>query len=131
MLIKESELSDELVVKIGKFAILWNCFEDLYCDNDCSVKKIKKIAPRLSVDKIKQAELATVLNKRRDWFGPIISEYVKTGLYPENARQNSSEDKKLMEQFLEQGDGDLRCGCLLSIYRIRNNLMHGLKKIIN
>ena len=30
---------------------------------------------------------------------------------------------------MEQEEDDLRCGCLLVIYRIRNNLMHGLKCI--
>ena len=30
---------------------------------------------------------------------------------------------------MEQKEEDLGCGCLLVIYRIRNNLMHGLKCI--
>ena len=30
---------------------------------------------------------------------------------------------------MKQEEDDLRCGCLLVIYRIRNNLMHGLKCI--
>lgn len=34
-----------------------------------------------------------------------------------------------MEKFMEQKEEDVRCGCLLVIYRIRNNLMHGLKCI--
>ena len=122
-------LKNELVIEIGRFAILWNCFERFQCNNNCSPKEIKKIAPFLKVDVKYQARLAEVLNQRRSWFGQVISEYVETGLYPDNAKQSTEEDKYLMEKFMEQGDDDLRAGCLLVIYRIRNNLMHGLKCI--
>ena len=30
---------------------------------------------------------------------------------------------------MKQDSEDLRCGCLLVIHRLRNNLMHGLKLI--
>ena len=129
MEIKGEKLNDELVIEIGRFAILWNCFERFQCDNACNPKKIKTVASLISIDKNKQADLAAVLNKRCSWFGQVISEYVETGLYPGNARQNQETDKRLMEKFMEQSDEDLRCGCLLVIYRIRNNLMHGLKCI--
>ena len=129
MKIYGESLRDELVIEIGKFAILWNCFERFQCNNNCNPKEIKRIAPSLNVDNKKQARLAKVLNQRRAWFGQVISEYVETGLYPGNARQNQAEDRLLMEKFMEQSDDDLRVGCLLVIYRIRNNLMHGLKCI--
>ena len=129
MEIKGEKLNDELVMEIGKFSILWNCFERFQCDNLCNPKKIKKVYSLLSIDKEEQAKLAKVLNKRRSWFGQVIPEYVETGLYPGNARQNQEEDRLLMEKFMEQKEDDLRCGCLLVIYRIRNNLMHGLKCI--
>jgi len=129
MEIKGEKLNDGLVMEIGKFSILWNCFERFQCNNVCNPKKIKKIYSLLSISKEEQAKLAKVLNKRRSWFGQVISEYVETGLYPGNARQNQEEDRRLMEKFMEQKEDDLRCGCLLVIYRIRNNLMHGLKCI--
>lgn len=129
MIIKENKLNDELVMEIGRFSILWNCFERYQCDNLCNPKKIKSVYSLLSINKEKQAKLAKVLNKRRSWFGQVIPEYVETGLYPGNARQNQEEDRLLMEKFMEQSEDDLRCGCLLVIYRIRNNLMHGLKCI--
>lgn len=125
MKIKGELLKDELVMEIGKFAILWNCFERFQCNNNCSPKEIKRIAPFLNVDVKYQAQLAEVLNQRRSWFGQVISEYVETGLCPGNAKPSIEEDKHLMEQ----SDDDLRAGCLLVIYRIRNNLMHGLKCI--
>ena len=59
----------------------------------------------------------------------IITEYVQQSLSPTGARQPQEDDKRLMEEFLKQSGDDLTCGCLLTIYRIRNNLMHGLKQI--
>lgn len=129
MKIKGEDLNDKLVMEIGKFAILWNCFERFHCGNFCKPEILKEVASSLSIDKEKQINLAKVLNQRRAWFGQVIPEYVETGLYPGRARQNQVEDRLLMEKFLEQKEDDLRCGCLLVIYRIRNNLMHGLKCI--
>lgn len=127
MNIKDYHLSGELITQIGIFAISWNCFERFYCKNCCNPKVIKRVYKDISISTEKQSELAMVLNERRTWFGQVISEYVDTGLYPGNARQNQEEDRVLMEKFLKQEEPDLRCGCLLVIYRIRNNLMHGLK----
>lgn len=39
MKIKGHELNDELVVEIGRFSVLWNCFERFQCDNFCSPSK--------------------------------------------------------------------------------------------
>ena len=127
MLIKGHNLDDGLIVEIGKFSILWNCFERFQCDNNCNAEKIRCVYSRISIDKDKQAELARVLNERRSWFGQTIPEYVETGLYPGNARQNRPEDRMSMEQFMKQEGDDYCQGCLLVIFRIRNNLMHGLK----
>ena len=126
MVIKENRLDDQLVMEIGKFSILWNCFERFQCNNYCSPKKIKEVYSLVSIDKIRQAELAKVLNQRRAWFGQVIPEYVEMGLYPGNAHQSQEEDRILMEKFMEQKEDDLRCGCLLVIYRIRNNLTQNI-----
>lgn len=129
MKIKDNELDDRVVVEIGKFAILWNCFERFHCSNRCNPAKIKSIAPTIQVAPDKQAELVRVLNERRRWFGQIISDYVATGLHPGNARKSDEEDNAMMREFMEQKGTDLNSGCLLVIYRIRNNLMHGMKMV--
>ncbi len=129
MEIKGVKLNEELVAEIGKFAILWNCFERDYCNNYCKVSEIKKAASLVNIDNEKQAKLSKVLNQRRRLFGLDISEYIETRLHPRNARHNSTENKQFMRMFLEQQDEDLRFGCLLVMFRIRNNLMHGLKCI--
>lgn len=127
MLIKGHELGDELVVEIGKFSILWNCFERFHCDNFCKPAVIKKVCKKLSIDNDIQKELAEVLNERCSWFCPDIIHYVEYSLHPGNAHKSSHEDMVLMQDFLKQSGEKLSCGCLLVIYRIRNNLMHGMK----
>ena len=108
MWIKGHNLDDELIVEIGKFSILWNCFERFQFDNNCNAEKIRFVCSRICIDKDKQAELAKVLNERRSWFGQTIPEYVETGLYPGNAHQSQEEDRLLMEKFMEQKEDDLR-----------------------
>ena len=75
----------------------------------------------------KQAQLAKELNKRRNWFDQLEMDYVRDSLHPGNARVSKDADMQVMKQFLEQKGDDLLYGCLLVIYRIRNNLMHGIK----
>jgi hypothetical protein len=127
MRIKSYNVDDRMVTELGRFAILWNLFEHSQCENSCNPKIIREIAPHLYIDNAAQTKLARVLNERCDRFGQDISEYVDSGMYPRNAKKATAEDKELMEAFLEQRQGDLRCGCLLVIARLRNNLMHGLK----
>ena len=81
----------------------------------------------MSIDNEKQAKLSKVLNQRCRSFGLDISGYIETRLHPRKARHNSPENKRFMKLFLEQSNDDLRFGCLLVIFRIRNNMMHGLK----
>lgn len=129
MKIRNYNLDDELIIEIGRFSVLWNCFERFQCNNSCNPNSIKAICAKISIEKDKEVALATVLNKRRSFYNMIISEYVQQGLSPTGARQPQEDDKRFMEEFLKQSGDDLTCGCLLTIYRIRNNLMHGLKQI--
>ena len=127
MQVKGYDIKDDIVLEIGRFSILWNWFEHFWCDNNCCSEKIKKIAKTIRVDLDKQAYFAKVLNQRRHWFGQLVMDYVTTSLHPENARASSEDDITIMRQFMEQTGDSLTRGCLLIIYRIRNNLMHGMK----
>lgn len=127
MLIKGYNLKEETVIEVGKFTILWNWFEWSWCNNNCNSKTIKQIAIKIHIDKEKQAYLAEVLNKRRTLFDQPEKEYVRRSLHPDNARASREEDMDVMKQFITQSGNELTRGCLLVLYRIRNNLMHGMK----
>lgn len=125
MLIKEFDLSDELITEIGKFAILWNLFEKGYFGYKCTPKKIMEICDCVSVSIEKQKALAKALNDRRVWFEQLYHDFILNGLYSDD-RSPTEDEINHIETFLKQEDSTT-CGCLLCISRIRNNLMHGLK----
>lgn len=127
MIIKGCHLQKETVLEVGKFAILWNWFERSWCNNECNSTKIKCMANTIPIDVEKQAHLAEILNQRRHLFRQLTMEYINDSLHPKKAIQSSNSDKEIMQQFIEQTGDEQTCGCLLVLYRIRNNLMHGMK----
>ena len=130
MNIKGVELENNLIMEIGKFAVLWNIFEKNYCDYMCSKEKMKNICEIVSLNKEKQMNLARALNNRRIWFEQLYTDYIISNLYSDS-RKPSEDEINVIEAFLKQEDDNTSYGCLLSIFRIRNNMMHGLKLVEN
>lgn len=128
MKVKNYEFSDNLIAEIGKFAILWNIFEKIHCNFNCNITKIKDACKYLCIDKVKQAKLAKTLNAHRIWFEQLRTDYIVEKLYS-NDRHPTEEEIQSIETFLKQDGDNLIYGCILCIYRIRNNMMHGLKDI--
>ena len=127
MLIKEYNLNDELIIEIGKFAVLWNLFEKTYCNCHATPAKIIEVCKSISVSAQKQSALAKALNDRRMWFEQLYTDFIVGGLYSDS-RQPKQEEINYIEAFLKQEDNTI-CGCLLCVSRIRNNMMHGLKDV--
>jgi len=46
--IKGVSLSQEIVLEIGKFSVLWNVFENDICGNACNNKKLLKKAQTIT-----------------------------------------------------------------------------------
>lgn len=129
MLIKGFDLQAETILEVGKFTILWNWFERSWCKNHCNPHEINKIANTIHIDNKIRAHFAKVLNERRHLFNQLVPEYVNESLHPNRANKSSDESLKFMQSFMEQAGDKQTLGCLLVLYRIRNNLMHGLKLI--
>ncbi len=127
MLIKGYDLNDELIVEIGKFAVLWNLFEKNHCNYNTTPAKIVEVCGYASVSEEKQAALAKALNDRRLWFEQLYNDFIVGGLYSDD-RSPKPEEINHIETFLKQ-EGNGICGCLLCVSRIRNNMMHGLKDV--
>lgn len=127
MIIKSNEINDNTIMELGKFTVLWNMFEENFCSNNCNTSKIKEVASEILLNDEAIKEFADVLNKRRGLFQQEIIDYIKTGLYPNGAHQGKDEDNEMMQQFMKQNGEYINYGCLLTINRIRNNLLHGLK----
>ncbi|MBQ8753969.1 MAG: hypothetical protein IJZ19_02985 [Lentisphaeria bacterium] len=127
MEIRRYDLSEEIVLEVGKFAILWNWFECNFCDNDCNSTKIEDISKRIHIAEKVQKNFADELKNRCFSFGLSEMDYVKESLHPEKARRSSEKDMEIMNNFIKQSGSESTHGCLLVLYRMRNNLMHGLK----
>ena len=133
MKIKGQNLNNNIVREIGKLTILWAEFEKEYCNNDCSDKLIIQEKDKFKV--IKENLLVCFNNNlhgRIEYFDTDIEVYTNYDLIPENARRPKNEYIKIMKDFINLDKlvkNDWICGALLCIYRIRNNLLHGLKEI--
>lgn len=120
--IHNCSLQQDTVLSIGKFAILWNIFEREKCNNSCTVSKIEKLAFNTSD---KWQRLAEVLKHRQEQFGLTEGQYIARKLRQQGL---NSERIEKINKFL-QSDGKTNIvGGLFAIYRIRNNMFHGLKE---
>lgn len=126
--ILEESLSDDIVKEIGKFTILWSNFENKYCLNNCNSATIKDFANGYLIDAKLLSNFSTVLKGRAYLYEESIPGYVRYNLVPAGARTPSKQDLEIIRKFIEQ-DYKLIVGAFLAIYRIRNNLLHGLKTL--
>ena len=76
-------------------------------------------------------KLAIELNNRANKLGRNVDNYVKTRIYPENGARVSNTDRTtympIVAGFISSGGNNELVGALLAIFRIRNNMFHGLK----
>lgn len=119
--IHNCSLQQDTVLSIGKFAILWNIFEREKCNNYCTVSKIEKLIFNTS-DKWHQ--LAEVLKRRQEQFDLTEEQYITRKLRRQGL--NSERIEKINKFLQSNGQEDI-VGGLFAIYRIRNNMFHGLK----
>lgn len=127
MIVKGCELNDEIVAEIAKFTILWNWFEDEKCGCNCNGTSLEAASKRITPN-ITMEQLATCINQKLHNSRISIETYVENILHPQNAIKKPKQCIK-MKQFLEHSSNNEVYGCLLLIFRIRNNLFHGLKEL--
>ena len=133
MTIKGMEVSTETVLEIGKFATLWNWFENAKCKNHCTVGKVSSVAEGLRLDRGLLVNFSNVLGHRVELLaGGNATKYVIERLDSTDPRKRlSSRDVSAIEGFIDMsgGEQDITRGALLAIYRIRNNMFHGMKGV--
>ena len=131
--IRYVNLKNDTILGVGKFTILWNVYEDEKCDCCCTYDKILKSINNIG-NKSKTAfiQLAAEL-KTRAKNDNSIDDYVSNKLYPtgdNRARISRAERTTYITQvfnFINSNGNDFFDGGLLAIWRIRNNMFHGLK----
>ena len=115
----------DTVIEIGKFAILWNLFENNKCGNDCQPSTLIEIGNRQDISEAFRL-FASALKNRAELFNMDNSGYVQNHL--SMGRGLTSEQKELVVSFMNSEGMNNAAGGLLAMYRIRNNMFHGLKE---
>ena len=113
-------ISEQTVLEIGRFAILWNIFEKEVCRTHCS----ETILLSLTYTSNKEwRDLANIFNQRASLLTCDIEQYVRSKLSLGHGAQHKEE----IIRFIDSMGESYLTGGLLAIYRIRNNMFHGLK----
>lgn len=123
--INEHYFKQNTVMAVGKFAILWNLFENNKCDYNCQPNKLIQIGDNLETSEAFQS-FANALQDRAVIFNVDNFKYVQNHLSMGTGLRQ--EHKKLVCSFMNSGGMNDVAGGLLAIYRIRNNMFHGLKE---
>ena len=125
-------INNETIFEIGKFAILWNIFENIKCDNNCTCDKIINMEKSLEhLGKKSFKQFAIELRTRAVKLNSDVDTYVNSYLYPANGARISdiyrTKNIPVVIDFINSVGETNLIGAILAIYRIRNNMFHGLK----
>lgn len=110
---------------IKDFSLIWNVFENIVCNNNCS---ITRLAEKLNPINFELAEFEENLNYFKN-------RYVENGVTNErfehlNLRDNDR--RELVENVLVGTNieiSNIVLALTIVVYRYRNNLFHGLKQM--
>ena len=127
MEILNEDFNEDIVKEIGKFTILWAEYERQYCRNNCNSTTIRDFAKNYIVDDEILQDFSIKIQVRIENNCVSKEEYVGYILIPENANQPNKDDIQEMYKFIGQQGDENTLGAFLCIYRVRNNLLHGLK----
>ena len=121
------DFRQKTVIEVGRFSILWNMFENENFENNVNENKLRDV-DWLSPSKHFQ-KLAKVLKNRSELHGFDYREYIEESLSLGNGLRPDS--KTLILNFMNSDGKEFLVGGLLAIYRIRNNMFHGLKEWVD
>jgi hypothetical protein len=120
-----TNFSENDLSSVKDFSLLWNVFENIVCDNNCSVNRLSE---RLNPIVFDLAEFENNLNYFKN-------RYISDG--ETNERFNhlnfrNSDRRELVADVLLGNNNDNSENILalaIIVYRLRNNLFHGLKQM--
>lgn len=129
MLLERYEISEDTIITIGEFSILWCRFEQVYFSMNATSIKLSKLANQIQIDK-KFSELYTsVKSNSIKYLGCTDELTIQNRIYSER-NPGKDDERQHIYNFLNGNSSQTDwIGCLLYIQRIRNNLFHGLKEL--
>lgn len=129
--LKQIGASDQIILELGKFSLLWNAFERILFKQECSINKIKNYQHYDKINNEKYYlnllnELLTYFNKKKT---EITKDFIKQKLYSNNRNEYQIEVENVLKN--DSHGKELQIGTILILFRLRNNMFHGLKDCFN
>lgn len=127
-LVSAEHLNPVALKAVENFTLMWNVFEGLLCNNRANVKRLEIVAQEISSNHKCQSQMESLFRYYIDRY------YNQTGFTDAfrtlNFRSGDREEEVAAILTCENPDFKSKVFALLIIlYRIRNNLFHGLKSI--
>lgn len=114
---------------VAGFTFLWNLFEGITCHGHVSVPKLREVAERIADSPLLAQNIVEhSLSFYR--FRYLNGDQMQRRFYGLNFRQNDKQE--LIEAALKGLEPNLAAqlhALLIIVYRIRNNMFHGLKSV--
>lgn len=119
-------LDPECLHAVQNFTLMWNIFESLLCDNSASVCKFGLILAKWKVQHLPQ--------EIQQAFAYFQNRYVTTDGFSRHFKLQfrRNDCREMVENALKSAHNDASTMIyvlLIIIYRLRNNLFHGLKSV--
>jgi hypothetical protein len=121
-------LRPETIDVISNFTLMWNLFEGVICDNHANIRAFEKIAESIAQRASLSAEIEDGV---RFWSARYFTSAGFNDLF-QGLHFSPRDCREQVEAVLRSEKNDSRSQLLavmIIIYRLRNNLFHGLKTI--
>lgn len=129
MKINWGEIPSEAIKTIGRFTILWNCFEHEIAihDDRRNIKWVETAACIQSYDTEAYTAFRNHVLAQKDqlWKEENAKKFINQFYVLKDG--NRKRFNRMINEFLKDCGADKMVGCLLSIYHFRCNLVHGTK----
>lgn len=126
-----TELRPEATSAVANFTMMWNLFEGVVCGNHANVREFERLAARLAEAPLDAVDLGALENSLAFWsFRYRNPDGFSSRFDGLNFRPNDR--REVVEEVLlgqRSGLNDKLLSLMVIVYRLRNNLFHGLKTI--
>jgi hypothetical protein len=126
-----TRLTPEATAAVANFTMMWNLFEGIVCGNDANVRQFEVLAAGLS----KAAVALDAMNSIEDCLAFWTLRYRTPEGFADRFLElyfRNNDRREVVEEVLlgqRQSLSDKVLALMLIVYRLRNNLFHGLKTL--
>ncbi|WP_156480651.1 hypothetical protein [Thauera humireducens] len=126
-----TRLRPETSTAVANFTLMWNLFEDVVCGNHANVRTFEMLAARLAEAPIAEDNLAVLCDCLAFWTFRYREPEGFSARFAD-LRFRANDQREVVEGVLLGTHGGLNeklLSLMVIVYRLRNNLFHGLKTI--